>query len=722
MHLSHLHHRPLLSTPQGGHVALDSSLLALWQYANGRTLDEVVTGAQPAGTQTSDLQIEYANPHTIRAALACLCEAGLLSREFAGGSEALPSSAPPSLGRGERTPTVAAIIVNYNSRDWLAACVPSLLAQTYPVDQVIVVDNGSHDGALEWLEANHPAALRLQIDQPASLAHAINAGIALASPGNHLLVLNPDIYLEPTAVAQMVSVAQSDPQCAAVAAKLYFSWAPTFLNGLGNQVSSLSWGSDIALGHLDLGQYDSWRELPSACFAAALLTRSAWPVVSPLDEDFPMYYEDAEWCYRARLLGYKILAAPQAIVHHAFGGSGGPIGQSEGLSQNKLANVVYGRLRFSLKLLDKQLPRFVRNYLAEDCLNFFRYLSTGKWTLARAYLAGWKKTLASLPAILSQRRLLQSRRQIADHELFSLQRDTPMPFSWCGLPELTWDLVFHHYAPLIQAERTRPMPEFESRHRRPHLLIVSPEGIDDSPGGSYQARLGVFCLEMARSMQPSLDVTLAVPSHCRLPEIEKVPGLHYVHYSEERVGSLQILIENSDSALLFSTTAAKMPVLEYTQTRLVIALYDSNQEPQGKPSDPEYSRQPGSHANMDAARHALRVGDFFICHHENQRDFWLGALAANGRINPFTTGQDASLRQLIDVVSLNVPSHSPQEPPPAEAGWERNIEPLRRYCLGDEARRPGSYAPDRYPRPTPPLPPPIPPQGLFPLAMFIWRT
>ena len=464
--LSYLHNRPLLSTCHKGYVAMDATLLALWQYAEGRSIDEISFG----------FHTSFATPEIIRTALSCLAEAGLLERNFDPLENEEKKSGKPSTDH-QPLPnhphfTISALIVNYNSFEWLKECITSLLAQTYLHIQIIVVDNGSYDGALEWLETYYPDIQRLQIDYSTSLSRAINAGVTLASPDSYLLILNPDVRLEPEAIAHMVSVAQSDPLCGAVAPKLYFSWAPQFLNGLGNYVSSISWGTDNAIGHLDLGQFGSYHELPSACFAAALITPKAWQAAGPLDEGFPLYYEDVEWCYRARLLGFKILVAPMAVIFHAFGGSVGSPGQPEGITPRKLSNVVYGRHRFAIKLLKKYLPRFLINYLIEDLLNFIRYFFTGNFTLAQAYLTGWSNLIKTMPAILGQRRLLQAGRLVSDDDLFKIQHDLPMPFVWNGLPELTWDLIIDHYYPMIAGKRTRSLPEFYTQSHL-HMLVVS---------------------------------------------------------------------------------------------------------------------------------------------------------------------------------------------------------------------------------------------------------
>ena len=653
--LSHVHNRPLLSTPQGGKVALDATLLSLWQYAGDRSITEIEAG----------FKADFSSPQTIRAGLACLAEAGLLSREDA--AQPSPSTAQPVAG-----PLVSVVIVGYNSHAWLQECIPSLNLQNYSPLEIIVVDNGSQDDSLTWLEANYPAVKRLRIEPAASLAHAINRGVGLAS-GDYLLILNPDVSMEQDAVAHLVAVAASDPGCAAVAAKLRLWWAPAFLNGLGNQVGPFTWGTDNGVGYLDLGQFDHWQELPSACFAAALLRREAWQAVGPVDEGFPMYYEDAEWCYRSRLLGFKVLAAPQAIVYHAFGGRI-PGGQPEGLSPQKLRNVVYGRFRFAIKLLGDYFPHFLRNYCAEDWINFTQRLAKRDWASARAYLGGWKDVLTNLPALVRLGRELQTRRSLPDEQLFAVQRDLPMALTWNGLPELTWDLVLHYYSPLITAGRTRPMPEFDRNYRRPHILVISNDVVDEKMAGP-----GIRYLELARALSADLDVTLAIPAETKL----QVPNLNLVRYWEERPGSLQVLVENSDIALVSSYMVEKFPFLQTTRTRLVVDLYDPTilENLHYYLHEPVESQQALNRHGIGITNRLLKLGDFFICGNERQRDFWLGFLAANERINPITFSQDTNLRALIDVVGIGFPDRDLQHRQAIVRGIHPQIPPEARIVL-----------------------------------------
>lgn len=433
--------RVLLTTPQGGRIVVDVPILTLWQYANQRKLTEIVTGFCAADK----------SPLETRAALACLAEAGLLIRN----GETHTHKGVLILSGV----LVSVIIVTYNSIEWLAACFVSLVRQTYSPLEIIVVDNASSDGSADWVISNFPNTRLVRLFTRQSLAAAINRGIEIAQ-GDYFLIVNPDVQLEPDAIAQMIAVIKDDCACAAVAPKLRFSWAPTFLNGLGNHVGACSWATDNGLGHLDLGQFDIWREVPSACFATALVSRAAWEKIGTLDENFPLYYEDNEWCYRARLMGYTIRAVPQAIVYHAFGAQV-PDGGVHSISLEKLQNVIYGRLRFAFKLLHPlSLVRFLSSYAIEDFCKLLYAMVRLDSRLVRVYVSAWHHFIRDLPTLIRERKIIQTKRILSDHALFDGQEEIPAPLIWNGLPELTWDLVQNHYLPLILAGKVKTLQEF----------------------------------------------------------------------------------------------------------------------------------------------------------------------------------------------------------------------------------------------------------------------
>lgn len=466
--------RPLLTLPEGGRVAIDRRLLALWQQVNGCDLPAALQRAAQMSLPAGEAA----------AALACLAQAGLLDRVDQRSAASQDAGDLPPKHRQSRvgpkmaypageTPRLSAIVVSYNSRDWLPACFESLFAQSVPPDEVILVDNASSDDSAGWTAAHYPQVRLLRLDTLQPFSQALNQGMALATAA-YCLLLNPDVVMDRQALAWMLSAAADDPGCAAVGAKLRFLWAPAFLNGLGNEVGAWSWGTDCALGWLDLGQFDGWQELPSACFAAALVRRDAYAAVGPFDEGFPMYYEDTEWCYRARLFGYTIRPAPHAVVYHAFS-SRVPAGRPVDLPALKLSRVVYGRLRWITRLLGcRAWLRFALNYLLEDLARMAMALLTARVRLWRAYGQAWGDFRRSLPGLRQERRRIQSRRRVADRTLFRLQRAVPQPLIWRGMPWLTWDIIQAHYAPWLAVGPFKDFPEWQGDTPAPPPPATAP--------------------------------------------------------------------------------------------------------------------------------------------------------------------------------------------------------------------------------------------------------
>jgi hypothetical protein len=154
-----------------------------------------------------------------------------------------------------------------------------------------------------------------------------------------------------------------------------------------------------------------------------------------------------------------VLAAPDSVVEHVFGGkvrSG-----DNGLSAFKTRNAVYGRLRFVLKLLRGTSRRvFLRNYLGEDRSNLLHFARKREWPMVRAYVLAWGKTLTDLLSIRRAHRDLGRRARANGEALFDVQAGMPAGLIWNGLPELSRETIAAHYLPLFEAGRTRAVAEF----------------------------------------------------------------------------------------------------------------------------------------------------------------------------------------------------------------------------------------------------------------------
>jgi len=613
---------------------VDHKLLALWKLASGKTLPEVLAGSSSQGTSEK----------VIKSAMSCLVQAGLLERTNSNKESQIIETVAKK---------VSIIIISHNSRNWLEVCLPAVRDQNYSPIEVIVVDNGPGDDSA-WLKDAFPEVNYVRLAEQKSFSAAINIGVQ-KSGGEYLLLLNPDTRLSSNALAEMVSVVKDHPDCAAVAGKLRLMWTPGFLNGIGNRVGSFSWGTDNGLGHLDLGQYDDWEEIPSVCFAAALISQTAWKQIGPLDEGFTMYYEDSEWSYRARFLGYKLYAAPSALIYHAFSGYLPDQGTNT-LIAEKLRNVVYGRLRFSLKLLNEYLYLFLFTYLFEDALNLARFLLTLRWRTGLSIFQGWIKIAKDLAQIKRTRIQLQERKIVSDRKLFQLQRRMPATNMWYGMPELTWDMISNEYLPLILQGRTNKMPEFETNDSRPKLLIVSHDLVGEKMAGP-----GIRYVEMSRALSEDLRVTLAVPSKTNLT----VPGVSLVDYKPQQSQTLKDICNDQDIILISSYLIDKHPFLWNTHAKVVVDLYDpfvleNLHYFQSESMDAQLILHEQS---VQLTNRLVKTGDFFICGNERQKDFWMGVLTANGRVNPLNYQEDPSLQNLIDVVGIGYPDHEPSMEP-----------------------------------------------------------
>jgi GT2 family glycosyltransferase len=439
--------RPLLSTADGGYIAIDDGLLALWRAAAGRTLEELTRAAPHAAVD--GIQAE---------ALACLAEAGALTR-----SPHTPRPEPPPRSVDARHTVTAIIVVSVPAElVWLEPCVRALMAQHHALERILVVDNAVGIDMSAWLRTRGLNAHVHSLMPRTNFARALNAGFRAAPASEFLLFMNADMKVHESCVGNLVSRALATPGCAAAAPKLLFWRAPAFLNGIGNRVPGWGFGTDNGIGQLDLGQLDDWTDIPSGCLGNVLISRAALEDVGPFDVNYPLYYEDTDWSFRARLQGYRVVAAPDAQALHAFGGSWDE-GAPTSLSSAKLGNALLGQLRFAVKVPSPGRSALLLMHAFNDWgINIRGALRTRDTQTIGAYARTAVKTAVALPSLTLSRLRIQSRRAVPDATLFAHADDLTPSMVWWNLPELTCANIRAYYAPLIRSGRTRPLPEIIS--------------------------------------------------------------------------------------------------------------------------------------------------------------------------------------------------------------------------------------------------------------------
>lgn len=616
-------HLTITSTASGS-ITLDAQLATLWQQADGQTM--TTAAQQPNGTES----------------LLALRLAGLLLPPI----DQTPT--PPPIPNP--APLVSVIIVTRNGRHHLAECLPTLAAQTYPHLETIIVDDASTDGTAAYLHTHFPTVRVISQPDGPNFAAGCNLGAAHAH-GDYLFFVNNDTALAPTCIQHLVAAHGQDPQTAGAAAMLRLHSHPPFINGLGTGLRRFGFGYDIGLGNLDVGQFDDVTEVPALCFGAALVSRAAWQQVGPLDERYQFYYEDADWSYRARLLGLRLAAAPHALVYHKFSAS-----MNQQPSSFKIRLATRNRLWFVAKNFPATaVPAQLIRYGLDDIARLMQALRRGQWPLVAAIPQAWGQYLRGLPATLTARKELARPQRIN----FWQTADTfPPPIGVGAAPILTSDLIATRYRPHLQklaaAGGTKPQ----------RLLIISPDAVHSSMGG-----VGIRYWELAQQLANAASVTLAVPQPTDLTSDQ----VAICQYEEGNEATLRPLAATADIILLSGFTAYHHPFLRQHPAYKIIDLYDpmilENLERFANRPLPE--RQGLHNVGVNTFNQLFQMGDFFICASEKQRDYWLGALTAANRVNPTVYAADVTLRRLIDLVLFGLPA----TPPLASAPVLKGVRP-----------------------------------------------
>jgi GT2 family glycosyltransferase len=220
---------------------------------------------------------------------------------------------------------VSITIVTYNSGRFIKRCLDSVLDQTYPFKEIIVIDNCSTDGTTDILEPFEDRCRIIYNEDNIGFAAAQNQAIGM-SDSDWVLTLNPDVLLLPDFITALVHAGNQDPRIGTVCGKL-LTMSAGFDFPEKPVVDSTGIYFTPTLRHLDRGslEYDNghyrqYEYVFGATAAAALYRREMIEDISLdgefFDSDFFVYREDADVAWRSQLLGWKCLYAPYARGYH----------------------------------------------------------------------------------------------------------------------------------------------------------------------------------------------------------------------------------------------------------------------------------------------------------------------------------------------------------------------------------------------------------------------
>jgi GT2 family glycosyltransferase len=298
---------------------------------------------------------------------------------------------------------VSVILLNWNGLRYLKDCLPSLLAQTYTDFEVILADNGSTDGSVEWVKANYPQVRLICNGTNVGFCVANNRAIrAITSP--YVALLNNDTRVEPGWLAALVEAAESDSTVGMCASKMLFADRPDIINSTGINLDPVGISWDRRGGELDDDRESEPVEVFGPCAGAALYRRGMLDQIGLLDEDFFAYLEDVDLAWRARLAGWRCLHVPAACVYHVHSGTA--------IEGSPFKNRLLGRNKVWLIAKDYPMPRLLLYIPLILLYDLAAVLFTLLMRHDLSSLQGRLEGLKGLPGLLQRRREVQALKKL----------------------------------------------------------------------------------------------------------------------------------------------------------------------------------------------------------------------------------------------------------------------------------------------------------------------
>ena len=297
---------------------------------------------------------------------------------------------------------LSVIIVNWNTRDLLVRCLNSITQVTQRMKaEIFVVDNRSSDESGRTVKERFSQVILIENETNLGFAGANNQALR-RSKGNYLLLLNPDTQVKEEPIQKLISMMDAHPDVGITGVQL--------LNSDGSKQNSIANFPSLAtellnkslLRWLSPGKFPGKEkdypepiEVDSVIGACMMVRREALDQVGLLDEDYFLFLEETDWCYRMKRAGWKIYHVPDAEVYHFQGKSAE--------KEKKRARVEYFRSRYHFFkknkgnlqwfiLLAGVLIRLGCELFFASAINLFTFFSIRKWRKklsVYAYLLWW---------------------------------------------------------------------------------------------------------------------------------------------------------------------------------------------------------------------------------------------------------------------------------------------------------------------------------------------
>lgn len=305
---------------------------------------------------------------------------------------------------------VTVIIVNWNGQPLLSECLESLRNQEFKDFETILVDNGSSDGSVEWVQAHYPEIKTISLSRNTGFCVANNVGFSKVKT-RYVALLNNDAVAHPLWLRNLVKGLETHEQAGFAASKILHYATPDVIDRAGDGYTHAGVGLLRGRGSPSKA-YDKPQWVFGACAAAALYRKSMIEDIGFFDEDFFLIYEDVDLSFRAQLNGYKCLYIPDATVYHKA---------SSTIVRDSVISIYYGHRNLEWVYF-KNMPsglivKTLFLHIIHNIGSIFYFTSRGNF---KSIISAKSDALKQIKVILKKRQNVQKRKQVENAYLWNL--------------------------------------------------------------------------------------------------------------------------------------------------------------------------------------------------------------------------------------------------------------------------------------------------------------
>lgn len=216
-------------------------------------------------------------------------------------------------------PLVSVVIPSWNGEDLLRTFLPSILAQDYENLEVIIVDNDSQDRTVDFLREVHPSVRVVRNPRNDGTAEGSNVG-ARDARGRYLFFLSNDMFVAPSVARLFVNTMEADPSIGICTLKMLRITADgerlPIIDSVGSDLDIFGFPGPRGINEIDRGQMDARADVFFSFGGAMFIRRDLFFAAGEYDPSFFTLADDIDLSWRVRLLGYRVVAVPEAFLHH----------------------------------------------------------------------------------------------------------------------------------------------------------------------------------------------------------------------------------------------------------------------------------------------------------------------------------------------------------------------------------------------------------------------